>query len=184
MPNKSQIKLIQIAVKKAGIRATGNASEGRYRLLLGQYKLSNGRPATSCKQLTNSQVEDLLAICESLGFRHPGKPDDFYRKKSLERDDAFASYAQQSAVQKLADDLCWSPEHLRNFIYKVTFVDYQGEDACGTNRLALLSPKQAYKVIEGLKAILSRQTGKQYNSMQEAQSDMEVANDKPKSQIG
>lgn len=182
MPNKTQIKLIQIAVRQAGIRTPGNTSEGRYHLLLGQYKQPNGRPITSCKQLNNSQVDDLLAICESLGFRHPGKPEDFYRKKVMEQDSAFASYAQQSAIQKLADDLCWSPEYLRNFIRKITSVDYTGLNDCGTNRLALLTPEQAYKVIEGLKAILGRQTGQSYNSMQEVKNDMEVTDGK--SQIG
>lgn len=173
MPNKQQIRLVQIAVKQARIRTP--QGDGQYLLLLSQYKQSNGRAVTSCKQLTNSQIEDLLAICESLGFRHPGKPEDFYRKKVMEQDEAFASYAQQSAITKLAEDLCWSAEHLKNFINKMT-------DGC-TDRIALLTPSQAYKVIEGLKAILSRQTGTKYDSMQDAKKDMEVHNDKPQSQI-
>ena len=74
MLNNSQIKLVQVAVRAAGLR--GKGFDGRYRLLLGQYHQPNGQPVTSCKQLNNWQIDDLLAICESHGWRCPGKADD------------------------------------------------------------------------------------------------------------
>jgi len=105
MLNKDQIKLVQTAVRAAGLRT--KYCEGRYRLLLGQYRQPGGSPVTSCKQLNNSQLEDLLAICEANGWRMPGKPDDFYRSK-INNESDIASFAQQSAIRKLADDLSWN----------------------------------------------------------------------------
>lgn len=164
-----------MAVRGAGLRS--KKFEGRYRLLLSQYRQSNGRPVTSCKQLNNSQVEDLLAICESHGWRHPGKPADYYRQKRINSLDDFASYAQQEAIKKLAGDLGWSNEHLGNFIAKML-----GSE---TSSVILLTPQQAYKAIEALKSILGRQTGKQYSSLKEVQKDMEVENGQEQaSQIG
>jgi len=79
MLNKQQIILIQMAVKQAGLRTS--RQDGRYRLLLAQYRNPRGKPITSCKELNNSQIDDLLAICESMGWRHPDKKPDHYRKK-------------------------------------------------------------------------------------------------------
>lgn len=157
-----------MAVKIAGLRSA--RFDGRYRLLLSQYKQSNGRPVTSCKQLNNSQIDDLLAICESYGWKHPHKPADYYRQKRINSLDDFASYAQQEAIKNLAGDLGWSAEHLNNFIAKMTANEVES--------ITLLNLQQAYKVIEGLKAILGRQTGKQYSSLKDVQKDMEVEHGK------
>jgi len=99
MLNKPQIKLVQTAIRKAGLRGSG--AEGRYRFLLSRYLQPNGTPVTSCKQLDNRQLDDLMAICEAQGFRHPDKPADFYRTKLAGRDE-LASFAQQAAIQHLA----------------------------------------------------------------------------------
>lgn len=166
MLNNDQIKLIQTAVRAAGLRSS--RFEGRYRLLLSQYKQPDGQPVVSCKQLNNMQLEDMLAICESYGWRMPGRPENYYRVKRGVAD-VTASFAQQKAIEYLAGDLGWKESQLAGFLKRMTggFV---------TNVVAL-NPAQAYKVIEGLKAMLSRETGKEYENLKEVEGDMEVRND-------
>jgi len=169
MLNNNQIKLIQTAVRKAGLR-TANF-DGRYRLLLGQYKQPDDRKVTTCRQLNNWQMEDLLAICESYGWRMPGKPKDYYRQRVAKQGE-LASFAQQSAIRHLAEDLGWSVEHLEGFIKRMT-----EKDGWFIKDVASLTPQFAHKTIEALKAILGRETGKEYSNLQEIKEDMEVATD-------
>lgn len=175
MLNSLQIKLVQTAVRAAGLRT--KRFDGRYRMLLAQYKQSNGRPVKSCKQLNNSQLDDLLAICEAHGWRLPGKPDNHYRFK-VATQLSIASFAQQSAVKHLAGDLGWNDVQLTGMLRRMTggFV---------TN-VAALSPAQAYNIIEALKAILSRENNKQYSNLEEIQEDMEAKDGKIQSasQVG
>jgi len=165
MLTKDQIKLIQTAVRGAGLRSS--QCEGRYRLLLAQYMQPNRQQVTSCKQLNHSQLEDLLAICEAYGWRMPGKEKDYYRMKRA-RGESVASFAQQAAIKHLAGDLGWYDYQLEGMLKRMTggFV---------TN-VAGLNPAQAYDVIEALKSIVGRKTGKQYNNLKEVQQDMEVTN--------
>jgi len=156
--NTDQIKLVQIAVKAAGIRL-GPADE-RYYLLLRNYKQPNGSPVTSCKQLNNSQLEDILAICESQGWRMPGKPQDFFRRKVAASSD-FASYAQQEGIKLLAGDLGWNEFQLGGMLKRMT-----GRACC----ISDLKPGEAYKVIEALKAMLERKTGETYKNLNEIES--------------
>ena len=100
-PNPRQIRLLQTAAGAVGLRQSG-----QYYLLLAQYLAPDGKPVTSCKQLTNAQIDNFLAICESLGFRHPGKPENFYRNKDARRYEE-ASFAQQAAIRHLAAELGW-----------------------------------------------------------------------------
>jgi len=165
MLTKDQIKLIQIAVRAAGIRTPRN--DGRYRLLLGQYLQPNGSPVTSCKQLNHGQLEDLLAICEAYGWRMPGKNDTYYRLKRA-RTENMASFAQQEAIRYLAGDMGWYDYQLEGLLKRMT-------GGFATNVIGL-SPAQAYDVIEALKAMYSRQAGKEYQNLKEIQQDMEVKN--------
>jgi len=165
--NNRQIKLVQMAVRAAGLR-TKNA-DGRYRLLLGQYKQPGGQAVTSCKQLNNWQLEDLLAICEAHGWRCPGKEPDHFRTKvaACRFNGDVASFAQQSAIEKLAGDLGWSDLQLGGMIERMTG---------GTkDSVAGLTPSQAYKLIEALKAMFSREKGKELKTLRDVQK--EVARD-------
>ena len=165
MLTKQQIKLIQTAVRGAGLRSA--RAEGRYRLLLAQYRQPSGKPVTSCKQLNHGQLEDMLAICEAYGWRMPGKEEDYYRMKRA-RSESVASFAQQEAIKHLAGDLGWYDYQLEGFLKRMTggFV---------TN-VAGLNPAQAYDVIEALKSMFGRQVGKEYKNLKEVQQDMEVNN--------
>ena len=167
MLNKLQIKLVQMAVRGAGIRSP--ICDSRYRMLLSQYKAPNGTRITSCKQLNNSQLEDLLAICEASGWRMPGHEETHFRDKvSKSADCDIASFAQQSAIKNLAGDLGWSDEHLANFLRRQT-----GGigSATAMSSVASLSHRQAWGVIEALKAIAGKQTGKHYTSLKEVKDD-------------
>ena len=169
MLNVSQIRLVQTAVRAAGLR--GKNFEGRYRLLLNKYKQPNGSAVRSCKQLNNSQLEDLLAICEALGWRCPGKKGNHFRHKveqSYITGDA-ASFAQQSAIKHLAGDLGWTDEHLSGFLRRQT----DGSRAY----LPELSSAQAYGVIEALKAIIGRQMDKSYSNLNQIREDFEDVTD-------
>lgn len=166
MLNKDQIKLIQTAVRAAGLRTKD--FDGRYRLLLGKYKQPNGNPVTSCKQLNNSQLEDLLAICEAHGWRMPGKSANYFRFK-VATESHIASFAQQSAIKHLAGDLGWGDEQLSGMLKRMT-------GGFATN-VAALRPGQAYNIIEALKAMFSREEGKRYSNLKEIQEDMEVVTD-------
>jgi len=182
MLNNQQIKLVQTAVRAAGLRT--KEFEGRYRMLLGQYKQPNGSPVTSCKQLTNPQIEDLLAICEANGWRMPGKPADYYRQKAAKQS-GYASYAQELAIKHLAGDLGWNDLQLTGMLKRMT-----GREIV---TIATLRPKEAYKIIEALKAMVSRERGVNYSNLKQIQEDMdrvpeavhgEVAKDGQKSQVG
>lgn len=155
MLNNGQIKLVQIAVRAAGIRT--KESEGRYRLLLAQYKQPGGKPVTSCKQLNRYQIEDILAICESLGWQYPGKDADHYRNKVRAKYKT-ASFAKQSAIRNMAGDLGWDEQSLAGFIGRMT--------GAKKTHAAELDPGEADKILEGLKAMLSRRDGRHYTRVE------------------
>ena len=165
MLNNNQIKLVQVAIRSAGLRT--KYCDGRYRLLLARYCQPNGSSVKSCKQLNNWQLDDLLAICESLGWRYPNKSDDYYRQKV--RDNQLTdglSMAQLNAIGFLSGDLGWDEIHLNYFLKKMT-----GQDAA-----VKLSKMQAFGVIEALKAMYGRKEGKDYKNLKEIQKDTEVSN--------
>lgn len=168
MLNNKQIKLVQIAIRKAGIRTKD--SDGRYRQLLAQYKQSNRKPVTSCKQLNHSQLEDLLAICESYGWRCPGKAADHFRQKIKKStySTGIASFAQRHAIKEMAGDLGWNELQLNGMLRRMT-----GKITSITE----LKTGQAYKVIEAMKAMLSRQMGVSYSNVNEIKKDFEGAKD-------
>lgn len=169
MLNKGQIKLLQIAVKTAGIRSPKD--DRRYRMLLAQYHDFRNRPVRSCKQLSHEHLEDMLAICESMGWQCPGKDKDHFRKKvnnKVYSDQA--SFAQRAAIEHLAGDCGWDIEALNGFISKMT--------AGNAQSITMITTQQASYIIEAFKAIVSKQTGKKYQNLNELADDMEVENGK------
>jgi len=154
-----QIRLVQVAVRAAGLRTS--AHDGRYRLLLSRYKRSDGQPVASSKDLTNAQLDDLLAICEGLGWRYPGKSETYCRDRArASADTHWATDAQREAIGHLAGDLGWTTENLKGMLRRMT----QERADC----LTLLTKDDAYAVIEALKAMLSRRDGKPYKTVKDA----------------
>jgi len=175
MLNRQQVILVQIAVRQAGLRTAANS--GRYRLLLTQYRQPDGSTVTSSKQLNNWQLEDLLAICEAHGFRQPGKPENYFRKKIANSRIVgdVASFAQQSAIRNLAGDLGWTTFQLQGMIKRIS------SERIGN--IASLTPKEAYNLIEALKAILSRQMNKNYSNLNQITEDFGEARDGKKQAV-
>lgn len=152
----------------------GKDGDGRYYLVLRQYKRPSGRFVASCKQLSHAQMTDLLALCESYGWQCPGKAADHFTKLAA-REGHVASTAQQESILLLSGDLGWTDERLDRFILRMT------------NRqvrlVARLSVKQASKVIDGLRSILSRTDKTNYGSVKDVA--QEYATDgKKENQIG
>ncbi|MCJ7777628.1 MAG: regulatory protein GemA [Sedimentisphaerales bacterium] len=168
MLNKPQIILVQIACKQAGLRSA--KFDGRYRMLLSQYKQPNGSPVKSCKQLNNMQLDDLLAICESHGWRQPGKTEDYYRQKSAAQS-CYAGYAQQEAIRHLAGDLGWNELQLAGMLKRMT----AGE----VGNIVMLKPRQAFQAIEAMKAIFSRKCGRQFSNLKQIQDEVSATVEKP-----
>lgn len=163
MINEKQIKLIQTACTAVGLRESG-----RYYLLLGQYQQPGGRPVTSCKQLNQYQIDDLLAICESLGWRYPGKPDNHYRAKVI-KNHQLASFAQQAAIRHLAGDLGWNEYQLNGMIERMT--NHQ------TSSVSKLTPRQAWVLIESMKTMFGRVAGHTYQNINQIKDEQEAAKD-------
>ena len=164
-----QIRLVQTAVRAAGLRSKND--DGRYRLLLGQYVQSNGGRVVSCKQLSNFQLDDRLAIWESMGWRYPGKPENFCREKVANQSRSqLASYAQTEGIRHLAGDLGWKDHQLAGMIERMTHGN--------ASSVVDLTPGQGHIMIEALKSMLSRKTGKTYPTLKDVESDMKgVARD-------
>ncbi len=165
--NYKQIKLVQTAVRAAGLR--DKTGDQRYRILLGNYKAPDGGPVTSCKQLNNYQLDDLLAICESLGWQYPGQRPAYYRNRSKKQGN-LASFAQQSAIAYLAGDLGWNTKQMSGMVERQT--------AGRIEHVQQLRANEAHGLIEALKNILSRETGRSYKNLTEVQQDMEATDGK------
>jgi Bacteriophage Mu, GemA protein len=168
MVSNKQLQLIHIAARQAGLIV--KKDDRRYRLLLAQYKAPNGRPAKSSRQLNNSQIGDLLAICESMGF-DSGRGDTYFRDK-VAAHGHLASFAQQSAILHLRGDLGWNAENLKGFIRRMT--------ADARSSVAELTTKDASNIIEALKNMTIRNKGMSPNTTLNELKDMEVANGKEK----
>jgi hypothetical protein len=158
--------MVQTALRAAGLRGRNSAQESRYRMLLGKYLQSSGAKVTSCKQLNNSQLEDLLALCESMGWRCPGKTENYFRCKAERNVDGdIASFAQQQAIRHLAGDLGWTDSNLIGLIFKMT------KGIC--DGLEQLSSRQAWGIIECLKSMFARKQGKPYQTLKDIRDDVE-----------
>jgi len=163
--NKGQIQLIQVAVRAAGIR--GECGDKRYRMVLAQYKKPSGGPCTSSKDLNPEQMEDLLALCESMGFRMLGKSATCCRDKVAMRaiDGNRASAGQQAAIRHLSRDLGWDDRQLRGMIAHYT----QGR----CNSELSLSKKDAWGLTEAMKAMVHR-TGIRGTNLKAIKQSMEA----------
>jgi hypothetical protein len=167
--NKGQIQLIQVAVRAAGIR--GEVGDKRYRLVLAQYTKPSGGPCTSSKDLDPQQMEDLLALCESMGFRMLGKSATCCRDKVAMRaiDGHRASAGQQAGLRHLYQDLGWHDYQFRGFVDQFT----QGR--CKSE--LTLTRQDAWGLTEAMKAMLLRQTGIKAKNLKDIQTSMEAIND-------
>jgi len=129
----NQIKLVHTAAT----RIYGREYEPEYRIVL-----KNIGGVRSCKDLSNSGLEDVMAFFEGLGF----PPGQRWRTIIANRG-RFATIRQAWEIRRLAA----GREELLN-----TLVIQQ---SCGrVSEASKLRPRQAAGVIEALKAILARES--------------------------
>ena len=74
MPTALEYRLLQVARKQAGL------DEEQYRMVL-----RNVAGVESAKSLSQADLENVLAVFEDGGFRHAGKPGDYWRMKVATR---------------------------------------------------------------------------------------------------
>lgn len=152
-----------MAAKGAGLRGNKHDPDSRYYLLMRQYKRSNGKPVESCKQLNRHQVDDFLAICESMGWRQPGKSETHHRDKAAR--DTYSesiSVGQIAAIDYLRGDLGMTKEQLKTFVLRMT--------KKRTNSLMEASRREASAITEALKSMLSRKDNTNYQTLADVES--------------
>ncbi len=121
------------------------------------------------------QMDDFLAICESLGWACPGKAANHFRQKNV-NNELIISTPQMEAILHLKDDLGWNELQLAGMIRRMTG---QLHDS-----VQYIAPQHAHNIIEAMKNMLARKTGKEYGNLQDVQDDMEVEADGEKEQTG
>lgn len=155
--NVQQIKLVQTAARGAGLRFAKDDS--RYRMVLRQYKQPNGKPVESCKQMSRSQVDDFLRLCESMGWENKQQQAKQSYRDQCSRHGSGASDAQIEAIMLLAQDLGYTPDQFPDMVSGFT------HGRAGS--LAELDGALASSLIEALKDKFGRMTGKYYYDLDE-----------------
>lgn len=164
--NTKQIRLAQAAARGAGLRTKD--SDGRYRLVLAQYKQPSGREVTSCKQLTREQFDDFLSICRSMGWQDKSTTPHSYRQGNKQHRRDGASDAQLEAIKQLAGNLGFTQDQYPAMV--------KGFTRGRADSLATLTDATASSLIEALKAKLTRTRQKPYSSLQDVANDMNERN--------
>ena len=134
MPTPQQIKLIQIARRQVGLE------ESAYRILL-----RNVANVDSCTKLGNRGVEDVMAVLEDMGFRQIDQPGDYWRQKVRQRESGECPERMVRLIFALAAETKYeaSGMALRHSHGRTEIVEQ-------------LEYREAYEVIEALKAIKER----------------------------
>ncbi|HUO10075.1 MAG TPA: phage protein GemA/Gp16 family protein [Phycisphaerae bacterium] len=134
MPTPLELRLVHMACRQAGLE------DAAYRLIL-----RNAAGVESAKQLSQAGFEDVMAILEDSGFRHAGKPVDYWRSKVARRG-SIAGERMVWKIMRLVGQGC----------------HYQLPGLCKrvsgdrVERVDRLTPREAYNLIELLKAVNER----------------------------
>jgi len=134
MPTPLELKLIHMAYRQAGLE------EEHYRMIL-----RNVAGVESAKLLSQTDLENVMAVLEDSGFRHAGKPADYWRSKVALR----GSICGERMVRKIEDLAAGQKYDLAGLCRRVS--------AERVARVDKLMPREAYQLIEALKAICARQ---------------------------
>jgi hypothetical protein len=138
MPTRDQLGTIHRGAQAVGLIVKGD--DARYRLLL-----QNLAGVTSAKDLDNRGVEDVMAVFEDMGFQgHPGGPD-YWRRKVRER----GSLCGARMAYRIRERAAAQRYDLAAMVRR--FSDGRTDD------VEQLHPREAWKLIEGLKAICTRE---------------------------
>jgi Protein of unknown function (DUF1018) len=134
MPTPLQIKLIHVAATQAGL------SREDYKTIL-----RNCGGVESCKQLDQAGYEDCMATIEDCGFRERDKPGDYWREKVRRRGHSAGS-RQVYKIHELA---------LRSRYELAAMCKRFSADR--VEEPEQLTPREAWKLIEMLKAANGRE---------------------------
>jgi hypothetical protein len=138
MITPQQIKLIHIAATRAAL------NRQQYKLLL-----RNVGDVESCKQLSQASYEDCMAVLEDSGFKDTERGEHYWRGMVERRADRCSS-RMAFMIHKLAADPAFTYD-LGGFCLRMSIQR--------TADPLLLTPREAWNVIEAMKQILDREPG-------------------------
>lgn len=138
MPTPLQIKLIHVAAREAGLG--GAANRERYQMLL-----RNVAEVESSKDLTQPGFEDVMAVMEDMGFADSHHGGNYWRGRVSQRG-MLCSSRMVHKIEALARDQRYAlpPLCLR-------FSEHR------TDQVGMLCPREAWNLIEMLKAVVERE---------------------------
>ena len=134
MPTKDQIQIVQIARRQVGL------NEPQYRLLL-----ANVAGVASTKDLGNAAVEDVMDVLEGLGFVDSKNRAGYWGGK-VRRRGSECGERMRRKIEVLASETKYP---LGALVHR-----FSGKR---TDRVEQLLPREAWNLIEGLKAIVGRE---------------------------
>jgi hypothetical protein len=129
-----QIKLIHIAAKQIGL------DDRTYRLLL-----HNVAGVTTCKKLDNPGLENVMAVFEDLGFRDAEHDPKYWRTKVKLRG--------SNAGERMVHLIRQLSERLRHYKLSGLCMRFSYDRTAAPEKL---TPKEAWNLIEMLKAAITR----------------------------
>ena len=129
-----ELKFVHIAYRQAGL------DEEQYRMVL-----RSVAGVASAKELNQTGMENVMAVFEDSGFRHAGKPDDYWRMKVALR----GSYCGARMAHKIEGLAAGQKYDLAGLCRRVS-----KDRVC---RVDKLSPREGLAMIEMLKAICRRE---------------------------
>ena len=133
MPTKAQIQIVQIARRKVGL------NEPQYRMLL-----ANVAGVQSTTQLDNRSVEDVMDVLEGMGFVDRKHGAGYWGLK-VRRRGCFPGERMLRKIEAMATETKYPlPALVRRMSSK------------RTDRVSQLLPREAWMLIEALKAIIER----------------------------
>lgn len=136
MPTPDQIRTLQIARRKVGL------GEAHYRLLL-----HNVAGVASCKDLDNASFEDVMAVLESFGVQlNERLPNGYWQRKVDQR----GTGAGERMVRKIIE------LQKQQDRYPLAAICLRHSDG-RTDQADKLLPREAWNVIEMLKAVAGRE---------------------------
>jgi hypothetical protein len=133
MPTKPQIQIVQIARRQVGL------NDAQYRIVL-----ANVAGVKSTTELSNTAVEDVMDVLEGMGFVDSKHGAGYWGGK-VGRRPFVANERMLRKIEALAAEQKYPlPALVRRFSAK------------RTDRVEQLLPREAWNLIEGLKAIVER----------------------------
>jgi hypothetical protein len=134
MPTLLELRMIHVAYRQAGL------DEEQYRMVL--RSVAN---VESAKALSQTDLENVMAVLEDSGFRHTGKPEDYWRMKVALR----GSYCGERMTRKIETLAARQQYDLAGLCRRVSKER--------VSSVGKLSPREGLAMIEMLKAIGARE---------------------------